>query len=93
MKFLMKHPRTGRPDLMGTLVLLVVAAAAIKFILDGVTLVLFGHSISFGHSDPMTYGTLLTPVLGSHSYINTRTNTTDPLASNDLSVVDDPDKI
>lgn len=91
MKFgFLKHPRTGLPDVMATMTMVVVIASAIKFLLDGVSLVINGHTISFGHADSMSYGTLLTPVLGAHSFVNTRPNTMSPIRDGSQEV-DNPD--
>lgn len=65
----LKHPETSKPDLMTTLLTVVTYAAVLKFVLDGVTLVVSGHSISFGHMDPIAYGTLLAPVLSLHGWL------------------------
>jgi len=32
----------------------------------------FGHSISFGHADPVIYATILGPLWGAHGYITAR---------------------
>lgn len=77
----LKHPRTGLPDVMLTLSTVVVLAASVKFLLEGINLTIFGHMVNFGHADAMTYGTLLTPVLGAHGYTMTRPNTANPIAS------------
>lgn len=65
-----KHPTTGKPDLMVTLSTVTTMAAVIKFILDGVTISWQGYTMDFGHLDSMTYAALLTPVLGAHSYMD-----------------------
>lgn len=79
MKFpFLNHPETGKPDLMVTLTTVVTIAAVIKFILDGVSMVINGHTISFGHVDSMTYGSVLAPVLGAHSFIHSNDKKGDP---------------
>lgn len=85
MTLFLKHPRTGVPDVMLTLSVLAVVAASIKFFLDGVDFSVLGHHFVAGHSDPMSYGSFLTPVLASHAYTNTRPNTNTTIA------VDNPD--
>ena len=54
------------------LVAITTMAAVIKFILDGVTLTLYGHTVNFGHMDAMTYTALLAPVLGAHAWMQTK---------------------
>lgn len=61
------HPRTGEPDPMLTMACITVAVCTFKFLLEGISFVIGGHPISFGHADAMTYGALLTPVLGAHA--------------------------
>lgn len=90
MKLFLKHPRTGLPDVMGTLTVVVVIAAALKFLLDGVSLAVHGHTITFGHVDSLTYGSLTGPVLGAHGYLNSRDNTVNSLAG--TTMVDNPDR-
>ncbi len=53
---------------------LVVIVCCFRFLLDGVEWTLFGHPISFGHVDPLAYGSILTPVLGAHGYIHSQLN-------------------
>lgn len=48
---------------------IVVIAAAVKFLLDGVTFSVNGHPMDLGHLDSMTYATFLTPVLGAHGWV------------------------
>lgn len=45
---------------------MVVIAATVKFLFEG------GSITIFGHADALTYGLLLTPVLGAHSYVHTQ---------------------
>lgn len=77
---LIKHPRTGLPDVMLTMTVVTVVTAAAKFLLDGATANILGHVINFGHVDPSAYGMFLAPVLGAHGYTMTRPNTMSPLA-------------
>lgn len=80
------------PDVMLTLSVLVVVASVIKFLIDGLHLVAFGHTLDIGHTDPMSYGSLLAPVLGAHSFQSTRDNTINPLQkSGGTANVDNPD--
>ena len=68
----LKQPKSGEYDPMLTMSVLAVTAAILKFILEGVTFVFSGHKISFGHVDSLTYGALLTPILGAHGYMATK---------------------
>lgn len=75
MKFpTIKNPTTGKPDIILTLSALACSAAIVKFLLEGVTLQVSGHVVDFGHVDSLTYGTLLAPILGAHSWTTTKTN-------------------
>lgn len=49
-----------------------VIVCVIKFLFEGVTFDVLGHAVNLGHADAMTYGALLTPILGAHAFINTR---------------------
>jgi hypothetical protein len=52
---------------------LVVVVCCFKFLLDGISFTVWGQSFIFGHTDSLTYGALLTPVLGAqsaHSFFN-----------------------
>lgn len=70
MNFLfIKHPGTGEPDVMTTLLVITTTVASLKFLMDGVTLHISSHVISFGHMDALSYGSLLAPLLGAHGYI------------------------
>lgn len=86
-----KHPRTGLGDPMLTITVIAVGIAALKFLLDGASITLFGHILDFGHVDPLTYGSLLTPILGAHSWQNTRPNTMNGLTVKGTGNVDNPD--
>lgn len=57
-----------------TMALIVVVTCALRFLLDGITLTLFGHSLSIGHTDPLAYGAILTPILAAHGYVRVRIN-------------------
>lgn len=85
MKFpFLKHPKTGAPDLMTTAIVIAVLVASFKFLLDGLSINIAGHTITFGHLEALAYGSFLTPILGAHSYIDTR--------KTDKPKVDNPDK-
>lgn len=79
---LINHPTRGTPDVMVTLALLVTLAATLRFILDGVSLTIAGHTLAFGHIDSMTYGALLTPVLGGHVISESQQMPAKPKAEN-----------
>jgi hypothetical protein len=55
-----------------SLSVIVTMVCAFRFLLDGVSMTFFGHTLSIGHTDPLAYTTLLAPVLGAHGYIRTR---------------------
>lgn len=67
-----RHPSTGEIDVILSLVVFVVVICGLKFLLDGVSIQVFGHMVSFGHVDSMSYGTMLAPTLGAHGYIATK---------------------
>lgn len=69
----LKNPSSNKPDPMLTMSVIVVLAASIKFITEGVTVQVAAHNINFGHADSLTYGALLGSVLGVHGYIKTKT--------------------
>jgi hypothetical protein len=66
------NPSSNKPDPMLTMSVIVVTVASLKFLLEGVTVTIHGHDVSFGHVDALVYGALLTPVLGVHGYIKAR---------------------
>lgn len=63
------NPSSNKPDPMLTMSVLVVTAASLKFLLEGVSTTVNGTAISFGHVDAAVYAALLTPVLGIHGYL------------------------
>lgn len=65
LRFLM-NPKTKQPDGLLTMSCIVVGVCAIKFLFEGVSFVVFGHTVSLGHADALSYGAMLTPVLGAH---------------------------
>lgn len=48
---------------------LVVLACTVKFLLEGVVLHYGTTSIDLGHADSLAYAALLSPVLGTHGYL------------------------
>jgi|SRR5579859_4495289 len=87
-KLLSTHDKnSGKTDVILTLVVLAVMSAVIKFLLDGVTIDIFGHIINFGHTDSVSYGTMLSPILGAHGYMSGRGSNIST-----LSRVDNPDE-
>lgn len=50
----------------------VVGVCAVRFLLDGVTLTFFGQTFTLAPTDPLSYGAILTPVLGAHSFIRAK---------------------
>lgn len=67
-----KHPKTGIEDPMMTMSVVACSVCLLKFLLDGLGGSVGGLSLSFGHVDPLAYGSLLAPILGAHGYISTR---------------------
>lgn len=84
-----KHPTTGQVDVILSLVVFVVVICGLKFLFDGVSIHVFGHLVSFGHVDSMSYGTMLAPTLGAHGYITTKGAAPSPTYNNQ---VDNPDE-
>lgn len=71
MKFpFIKHPKTGIPDEMVTMIVIATAAATIRFFFDGVDMTVAGHHVGFSKLDPLAYGAFLTPILGAHGYLS-----------------------
>lgn len=54
---------------MMTLSVVAALACIAKFLADGASFVINGHPVSLGHADSMSYGALLTPILGTHGYL------------------------
>jgi hypothetical protein len=77
------HPDKG-PDVMTTLLAIVTIASAVKFLLDGVSLVINGHTVTFGHSDSMSYASILGPVFGGHAYMSGSGNTPETPDSSEI---------
>lgn len=79
---------------MVTMTVLATTAAVIKFLLDGVSIDVAGHVLSFGHVDSMAYGSLLTPVLAAHGFVDTRPSRSESvMVPKDGKAVDDPDEV
>lgn len=70
MKYL-KQPDTGKEDPMLTLAIIAGAACVFRFVLDGVSLNVFGSPMSMGHVDSLAYSALMTPILAAHGYMAT----------------------
>lgn len=45
-------------------------ACIVKFLVEGISFFAFGHQVSFGHTDSLTYTALLSPLWGGHAYMN-----------------------
>lgn len=86
----LKHPRTGERDAMLTLMALTVLVCVVKFFFEGVSVTLFGHTLSLGHADPLSYGAILSPVLGAHATREWRIPSA-PNLTRGTAEVDDPD--
>jgi hypothetical protein len=82
---LVKHPVSGKTDVILSLVVFAVMICGFKFLLDGMVINIMGHVISFGHTDSLSYGSILSPILGAHGFIEGKNVT----AQNR---VDDPDE-
>jgi hypothetical protein len=57
-----EHPTTS-------MAIIVVAVCALRFLFDGVIFSIAGHIITIPHVDPLSYGSILTPVLAAHGYL------------------------
>ena len=68
--FTVKHKDSEEVDVILSLVVFAVIIAGLKFLLDGVSVTIFGHLVNFGHTDSLSYGSMLTPILGAHGYIS-----------------------
>lgn len=62
-----KHPRNKKPDVMLTVAVVTVAIVLGKFLLNGVSIKLFGTPVSFGTVNAGMIGALLTPTLGAYA--------------------------
>ena len=63
------NPETGKPDEMVTLTVMTTLVVLTRFLLDGITLSIDKHNITFGHVDALVYAAVLAPILGAHGYI------------------------
>lgn len=73
MKFpFLNSPDTGKPDEFVTLTVLVTLSVIVRFLLDGITLKLFGQVITFSKMDASVYVGLLAPIWASHSYVKVK---------------------
>lgn len=68
----MKVMKMLGPDPFTSVSVITVFGCLLKFLADGVTLTLYGHTLTLGHVDSATYVALLTPVLGAHGYIRVK---------------------
>jgi len=83
---MLTNSKTNKQDVMLTLVFYAVIVAGIKFIMEGVSFSVMGHVLNLGHTDAATYAAFLTPILGTHGFIDSKTpHLTQPPK------VDDPD--
>lgn len=64
--------KTSERNTMMTLVVLTVVCCLVKFVLEGVVVTLYGNTVNFGHVDATVYLTLLSPILGSYSFIESK---------------------
>lgn len=51
---------------------IVVGVCALRFLIDGLAVTIMGQTLIAPHTDPMAYGSILTPVLAAHSYIKAK---------------------
>lgn len=73
MKFpFLNDPSTGKPSEMVTITVLTTLAVLIRFLFDGITIVIDGHNLTFGHVDAMVYMAVLAPVLGTHGFMSNK---------------------
>lgn len=86
-----KHTTSGKHDPMLTLTVLAVLICILRFLFDGATFVIFGHVLNLGHVDSMSYGALLSPVLGAHGAKEWKMSSNNPAESLSALAPDDPD--
>ena len=60
-------PFLAERDAMRSMSYFAIWACLVKFFLEGMTFHFFGDVITFSVSDPMTYGAILTPILGAQA--------------------------
>jgi hypothetical protein len=72
MQLFLNDPKTGKPDEMVTLTVIVTLAVVFRFLVDGLTFHILGQIITFSKLDAMVYISLLTPVLGTHGFIKVK---------------------
>jgi len=70
----LNNPDTGKPDETVTIAIFVSLAVVFRFLVDGMTLNLFGHLITFSKLDATVYISLLGPALASHSYVKVKSD-------------------
>lgn len=88
----LKHPRTGIADPMLTIVFVAVCVASIRFLLDSTTIIAGTFSFTIAKLDALTYSSFLAPILGAHSWQNTRPNTMNAIDTKGHVNVDNPDQ-
>lgn len=76
-------PFLAERDGMRSMSYLTILVCLVKFMLEGMTIHFFGSVLTVNVSDAMTYGAILTPVLGAHAARDWQ--------SNKKSRVDNPD--
>ena len=54
---------------MVLLTVLTVVVCCIRFVFDGVTVPIGEKALSVGHTDPLAYGSILSPVLAAHGFV------------------------
>lgn len=81
------NPNSDKPDPMLTITIIAISVACLKFLLEGLSITVDGHVIDFGHVDALAYGSLLTPILGMHGWVNRPQAVPPPKLK-----VDNPDK-
>jgi hypothetical protein len=75
---------------MLTLTAIAVTVAALKFAFDGVTVTVANHVVSVPHTDGGVYAAFLSPILGTHGFMASRTTSFEPLNGSNLKP-EDPD--
>lgn len=60
--------------MMIKLSVMVVTVCSFRFLFDGVVITIGSNTFSLGHIDALSYGSIMTPILGVHGYIHTKLN-------------------
>ncbi len=66
------HPKTGKPDVILSLIAFLTIVCGFRFLMDGMNIDFFGHTLVFGHVEPMSYASILAPLLGTHGFIENK---------------------